>query len=66
MMLDKTMVRYHIIETERVKLANTFDELENESDLILKATILPDKENKLDILDDGTVLFGYTHTIKSR
>lgn len=60
--LDATITNYHMIRADRVKLADSFDELQNGSDLIIKATILTDKENKLDVLDDGSVIFGYTIT----
>ena len=51
------------IVADRKIIANNVAELNNESDLIIKATVLPNKENILINDDnDGTVKFGYTVT----
>ncbi len=60
--LDKTIVNYNLIQADRITEARDFNELEKVSDLIIKATVLPGKENILDMTDKGRVYFGYTHT----
>ena len=53
---------YNILATDRVQLAPTYADLQNVSDIVVKATVIPGKENKLITADDGTVVFGYTIT----
>jgi len=54
---------YNDVMSERVQLAGTPEELEANSDLIVSAKILPDKENVLVKNSDGKfLLFGYTET----
>lgn len=53
---------YNILATDRLQLAPTYDDLQNVSDIVVKATVIPGKENKLITADDGTVVFGYTIT----
>lgn len=53
---------YNILATDRLQLAPTYADLQNVSDIVVKATVIPGKENKLITADDGTVLFGYTIT----
>lgn len=45
-----------------MQLAPTYADLQNVSDIVVKATVIPGKENKLITADDGTVVFGYTIT----
>lgn len=53
---------YNILATDRLQLAPTYADLQNVSDIVVKATVIPGKENKLITADDGTVVFGYTIT----
>ena len=53
---------YDILATDRLQLAPTYADLQNVSDIVVKATVIPGKENKLITADDGTVVFGYTIT----
>ena len=53
---------YNILATDRLLLAPTYADLQNVSDIVVKATVIPGKENKLITADDGTVVFGYTIT----
>lgn len=53
---------YNILATDRLQLAPTYADLQNVSDFVVKATVIPGKENKLITADDGTVVFGYTIT----
>lgn len=53
---------YNILATDRLQLAPTYADLQNVSDIVVKATVVPGKENKLITADDGTVVFGYTIT----
>lgn len=53
---------YNILATDRLQLAPTYADLQNVSDIVAKATVIPGKENKLITADDGTVVFGYTIT----
>lgn len=53
---------YNIFATDRLQLAPTYADLQNVSDIVVKATVIPGKENKLITADDGTVVFGYTIT----
>ena len=53
---------YNILATDRLQLAPTYADLQNASDIVVKATVIPGKENKLITADDGTVVFGYTIT----
>lgn len=53
---------YNILATDRLQLAPTYVDLQNVSDIVVKATVIPGKENKLITADDGTVVFGYTIT----
>lgn len=55
-------VQYNILATDRLQLAPTYDDLELVSDIIVKATVVPGKENKIIEADDGTTVFGYTVT----
>lgn len=55
-------VKVHELNSERVILAQDFGQLEDISDLILKAIVLPDKETVLETDQNGSVLFGYTLT----
>ena len=59
---DQVYMRTISIMGDRVVLASNFDELEQQSDLIIFAEVLPDKENKLDKDQDGFTIFGYTIT----
>ena len=52
----------NILATDRLQLAPTYADLQNVSDIVVKATVIPGKENKLITADDGTVVFGYTIT----
>jgi len=52
----------HEINATRLLMAGSFEELEYESDLIVKAKVLPGKQTILDKTSDGTVIFGYTVT----
>lgn len=60
--LDKTTIKYNIVPADRKIAAPNFTQLEAVSDLIIKATILPEKENKLDVTEKGIPYFGYTLT----
>ena len=42
---DNEQVTYHTIFAERMQLANSFEELESVSDVIVKATVAEGKEN---------------------
>lgn len=53
---------YNILATDRLQLAPTYADLQNVSDIVVKTTVIPGKENKLITADDGTVVFGYTIT----
>ena len=53
---------YNILATDRLQLAPTYADLQNVSDIVVKATVIPGKENKLITADDGTVVFGSTIT----
>ena len=53
---------YNILATDRLQLAPTYADLQNVSDIVVKSTVIPGKENKLITADDGTVVFGYTIT----
>ena len=53
---------YNILATDRLQLAPTYADLQNVSDIVVKATVIPGKENKLITADDGTDFFGYTIT----
>ena len=53
---------YNILATDRLQLAPTYADLQNVSDIVVKATVIPGKENKLITADDGTDVFGYTIT----
>lgn len=53
---------YNILATDRLQLAPTYADLQNVSDIVVKASVIPGKENKLITADDGTVVFGYTIT----
>lgn len=53
---------YNILAADRLQLAPTYADLQNVSDIVVKATVIPGKENKLITADDGTVVFGYTIT----
>ena len=53
---------YNILATDRLQLAPTYADFQNVSDIVVKATVIPGKENKLITADDGTVVFGYTIT----
>lgn len=53
---------YNILASDRLQLAPTYADLQNVSDIVVKATVIPGKENKLITADDGTVVFGYTIT----
>ena len=53
---------YNILATDRLQLAPTYADLQNVSDIVVKATVIPGKENKLITADDGTVVFGYSIT----
>lgn len=53
---------YNILATDRLQLAPTYADLQNVSDIVVKATVIPGKENKLITAYDGTVVFGYTIT----
>ena len=53
---------YNILATDRLQVAPTYADLQNVSDIVVKATVIPGKENKLITADDGTVVFGYTIT----
>lgn len=55
-------VQYNILAADRLQLAPTYDDLEVASDIIVKATVIPGKENKIIEADDGTIVFGYTIT----
>lgn len=52
----------HEINADRIRLTSDFNELESESDLIIKAMVLPEKQTFTDKMEDGTVVFGYTIT----
>ena len=55
--------QYNNLVSERLKLADSPEELIEESDLIVLAKVLPDKNNILVNSSDGQfVLFGYTET----
>lgn len=54
--------RINEINADRFRVANTFQELEKSSDLIVEATVLSEKETVLDKLEDDTIVFGYTIT----
>lgn len=55
-------IQYNILATDRLQLAPTYDDLEVVSDIIIKATVIPGKENKTIEVEDGTIVFGYTVT----
>lgn len=57
-------ITYNTIEAERIVLADNFEELEEVSDLIVRARVLPGKENVLVKAPDNgdAVLHGYTVT----
>lgn len=55
-------IQYNILATDRVRLAPTYDDLGVVSDVIIKATVVPGKENKTIEADNGTIVFGYTMT----
>lgn len=55
-------IQYNILATDRLQLAPSYDDLELVSDIIIKATVVPGKENKIIEADDGTAVFGYTVT----
>lgn len=55
-------IQYNVFATDRLQLAPSYDDLEVVSDIIIKATVVPDKENKIIEADDGTEIFGYTVT----
>jgi len=54
--------RINVVNTDRIIIANSFDELEEKSNLIIEGTVQPEKQNILDKLKDGTINFGYTIT----
>ena len=60
--ISENTVRYNVLATDRLELASTYDDLEVVSDVIIKATVASEKENKTIMSDDGTVIFGYTVT----
>lgn len=52
---------FHLLQADRLRRAYNTDELREASDLIVVASVLPDKENKL-IERNGLVMHGYTKT----
>jgi len=54
--------RINLVNTDRIIIAKSFDELEEKSNLIIEGTVQPEKQNILDKLKDGTINFGYTIT----
>lgn len=55
-------IQYNILTADRLQLSPTYDDLEVVSDVIIKATVIPGKENKTIKAEDGTIVFGYTVT----
>lgn len=55
-------IQYNILTTDRLQLAPTYDDLETVSDMIIKATVIPGKENKTIEAEGGIIVFGYTVT----
>lgn len=62
LIVDNTMVQTNKLQADRFVLANNYEQLKQESDLIVQAKVLKGKDNKLDYDSDGSVLFGYTLT----
>ncbi len=60
--VDSLYVNSSQTMADRVTLARNFEELDSKSDLIVIASVLPNKKNILLTEDDGTVSFGYTLT----
>jgi hypothetical protein len=59
---DSGSFTYYQIQANRTQLASTFEQLEETSDIIVRATVLPDKRAINNILPDGSYGFGYTLT----
>ena len=61
---DNIHVTYHTIFAERIQLANSFEELESVSDVIVKATVAEGKENITKAMqgDPNLIYNGYTKT----
>ena len=55
-----TRTSIYVSNADRGILAKDFNQLVSVSDLIIKTTVLPNKETLLDTSEDGTVKFGYT------
>ena len=62
---DNEQVTYHTIFAERMQLANSFEELETISDVIVKATVAEGKENITKTMqgDSNLIYNGYTKTV---
>ena len=59
---ENTSFTYFQFPTNRIQLASSFEELEETSDIIIRATVLPDKRTINNVLPDGSYGFGYTLT----